>query len=152
LALGGTFDNLHAGHGKTIQKAFSLSEKVSFGLATDSLAASLGKKPKAIPYADRKKTLKKFLLTRGLTERAEVIPIKGRYGVAHTLRDLEAIMVSTETHPIALEINRERERCGLKKLKIVVLKKLLAEDGKPISSTRIRRGEIDLQGRVVSKS
>jgi pantetheine-phosphate adenylyltransferase len=151
LALGGTFDILHKGHEKTLMEAFSLSEKVLIGLSTDSLIKSMGKRHEVNPYEKRKRVLENFLHERGLDGRFEIIPINHRWGVAHELKNLDAIMVSKETYPIALEINKVRRQKGLKKLEIVVLEKLLAENGKPISSTRIRAGEIDREGHVLKK-
>lgn len=149
LVLGGTFDILHKGHKKTITEAFSLSEIVLIGLSTDSLIKSIDKKHKVNPYEKRKRVLENFLQEKGFGGRFEIIPIDHRWGIAHELKNLDAIMVSRETYPIAVEINRVREQRGLKKLEIVILKKLLAEDGKPISSTRIRAGEIDEEGHVI---
>jgi len=151
LALGGTFDILHKGHEKTLMEAFSLSEKVLIGLSTDSLVKSMGKGHEVNPYEERKKALESFLHERGLDGRFEISPISHRWGLAHKLKDLDAIMVSRETYPIAVEINRFREEKGLKKLEVVVLEKLLAENGKPISSTRIRKGEISRDGKVLKK-
>jgi pantetheine-phosphate adenylyltransferase len=148
LALGGTFDILHKGHEKAILKAFRLSEKVLLGLSSDSLASSI-KKHKVNPYKFRKKVLEKFLLERNLLHRAKIIKINDRLGVAHKIKDLDAIMVSEETLPIANKINEIRELKGFKKLKIVLIRKVKAEDGKPISSERIRLGEIDRNGKLI---
>jgi pantetheine-phosphate adenylyltransferase len=57
--------------------------------------------------------------------------------------------VSEETEPGALEINRRRVKLGKRPLLIVVFKMILAQDGKPISSTRIRRQEVDRFGRLI---
>jgi pantetheine-phosphate adenylyltransferase len=150
LALGGTFDILHKGHEETILRAFKLSEKVLFGLSSDSLAKSI-KKYKVNPYKFRKKVLEKFLLERNLMHRAKIIKINDRFGVAHKIKDLDAIMVSEETLPIANKINEIRELKGFKKLEIVLIRKVKAEDGRPISSERIRLGEIDREGKVMKQ-
>lgn len=147
LALGGTFDILHQGHEKTLREAFSLSENVLIGLSTDRLAAELAKSHPVRPYSERKRVLEDFLRTEGFLERSSIVPIEDRWGSAPFLEDLEALMVSRETYPIAQEVNRARSRRGLKELEIVVFEKRLAEDGKPISATRIRAGEIDRTGR-----
>ena len=152
LALGGTFDILHKGHKETLRNAFSLSEKVLIGLSTDTLVQNLHKKHKVNPYEERKKVLEEFLEKEGLKDRVEILPIHHRFGVAHEIQDLDAIMVSKETYPIALEINKIRKERGFKKLEVVILEKVKAEDGEPISSTKIREGKIDVEGRLLRKN
>ena len=44
IALGGTFDIIHAGHIALLDKGFSISEKVIIGLTSDELAEKKGKK------------------------------------------------------------------------------------------------------------
>ncbi len=149
LALGGTFDILHKGHEKTLEQALSLSDKVLIGLSSDSLTKKMGKTHQIAPYRKRKAALREFLKRKEFSNRIEVIQIKERYGIAHKSQDLDAVMVSSETRSIALEINNIREKNRLKTLTIVILKKLKAENGKPISSTRIRAGEIDQKGQII---
>jgi len=61
-----------------------------------------------------------------------------------TLYDhFDCIVVSPETYPTALKINELRRERGLPEIVIVVVPFVLAEDGLPISSTRIAMGEID---------
>ena len=47
--------------------------------------------------------------------------------------------------PIA---NAQREAKGFPPLEVVTIDYVMAEDGRPISSTRIREGEIDSEGRL----
>ncbi|GBC75530.1 hypothetical protein HRbin06_00848 [archaeon HR06] len=64
---------------------------------------------------------------------------------------MEAIVVSEETKERAKYLNKLRRERGLKPLKIVVVEMVKAEDGLRISSSRIRRGEIDEEGRRLIK-
>lgn len=142
LVIGGTFDILHRGHKKTLSLAFNLGEKVLIGLSTNKLAKSL-KKYKANPYNYRKRVLEGFLSEQRFLNRAKIIPINDRFGVAHVAKDLNAIIASRNTIPVVKKINQVRESRGLKKLQIILIKKVKAENGKSISSRRIRSGKID---------
>ncbi|RLE62316.1 MAG: phosphopantetheine adenylyltransferase, partial [Thermoprotei archaeon] len=63
--------------------------------------------------------------------------------------DIQCVVVTTETYNSIKGVNSTRRRLGLKKLSVVILGLILAEDGKPIRTTRIVKGEIDRTGRVV---
>ena len=71
------------------------------------------------------------------------------YGPTVVDPDFDAIVVSEETEPNALKINEIRVEKGMKPLDIVVVKFVLADDGIPISSTRIRKGEINKKGELI---
>jgi len=58
--------------------------------------------------------------------------------------------VSKRTVRTGYEINRRRRLRGLNPLAIVTIDLIRADDKKSISSTRIRRGRIDREGRVVT--
>jgi inosine/xanthosine triphosphatase len=61
---------------------------------------------------------------------------------------LDALIASEETRETAREINRIREESGLTPLEIHLVPLVMAEDSCPISSTRIRNGEIDSDGKL----
>jgi pantetheine-phosphate adenylyltransferase len=151
VCVGGTFNHLHKGHIAIIETAFALGDKVLIGLANEHLTKAKEHYELIESYEERERKIRDFLSTKGWLSRAEIVPISDVYGPAISIPDLDAIIVSEETEGRALEINEIRERKGLKKLDIIVVKLVKAEDGKPISSTRIRRGEIDAEGRVTSK-
>ena len=78
-----------------------------------------------------------------------VVPLEDPYGTTIYDGDFEAIVVSAETEPTAVKINEIRISKGMKPLDIVVVSFVLAYDGNPISSTRIRSGEINNRGYLI---
>lgn len=149
VAVGGTFDELHKGHKTLLKTAFMYGENVWIGLCTDEFARKLRKNHEIAPYEERISELKRFLNDLGVSNRAKIIPLSDPYGPAATSTEIEAIVVSRETEPRARELNALRVRNGLKPLEIISIDMVLAEDWIPISTTRIRRGEIDREGKLI---
>ena len=78
-----------------------------------------------------------------------MVPLKDPFGPTIDSNDIEGIIVSEETEPAAEVINQMRVDRGLRPLLMFVITMVLAEDGKPISSTRVRRQEVDRYGRLI---
>jgi len=97
----------------------------------------------------RKRALENLLKKNGWIKRGEVAPLSDPYGVTTSAEDIEAIVVSEETLGRAREINMIRRRKKLYPLDIICVGMVWADDKKPITTTRIREGEIDLEGRVL---
>ncbi len=148
VVLGGTFDRFHAGHRALVQKAFSISKNVAIGLTSDKMVQGKKFANVILSYKARLANLREFLSCYGLEDRAEIIAISDKYG--HTLQEkkYEAIVVSPETKKSAVAINYKRRAKGLPIMKVVVVRLVMAEDRRPISSERIRAGEIDREGKV----
>ena len=150
IALGGTFDPLHDGHKKLIEKAIDLGRlneserEVVFGVTTDDMVQ---KAKKTNPYEKRVLCLKQYISeTFGID--VKVVPLKDRNGT--TLDEhFDYLVVSPETYPVAENINKLRKVLGKDIISIEVVDFVMAEDGKPISATRIRNGEIDCHGHVL---
>jgi cytidyltransferase-like protein len=149
VAMAGTFDVLHRGHRRLLKQAFTIGRRVMIGVTTDAFARSLHKPHKLDPYIERKKELERLLSRWGLRSRAEIIPIFDRFGPAIRDGDIEALVVSRRTMKTAREINEKRTAKGLRPIVIDPIDLILAEDKRPISSTRIRRGRIDREGKLV---
>jgi cytidyltransferase-like protein len=149
VAMGGTFDVLHKGHRRLLKRAFTVGHKVMIGITSDRFARKLHKPHKFDDYSKRKLDVERLLSRWGLLTRAEIVPLEDRYGP--TVRDakIQALVVSRRTLKTAYEINARRRTHGLKPLIIEPIDLILAEDRRPISSTRIRRGRIDREGRLV---
>ncbi len=148
VCIGGTFSPLHVGHLKLFNIAFKLGDRVLIGLTSDEMTREKELSSMIDPYTVRERKLKEALEERGYTGRFEITKLKDPLGSAAYVRELEAIVATEETLQNALKINRERRRRGLEELVIVLVPYARDELGRRISSTRIRRGEIDEQGRV----
>jgi pantetheine-phosphate adenylyltransferase len=151
VATGGTFDHIHRGHEALLSKGFEVGEKVVIGVTSDAFAAREGKTPDQ-DYEERVKRLV-ALLHREFPGRAYVIAkLDDYFGPGIESPEVEAIVVTKETSirvPIA---NALRAKRGYPPLKVVIIDYVMAEDAKLISSTRIRRHEIDEQGRLLGRS
>jgi len=145
VVLGGTFDILHKGHEALLRTAFEgRPERVLIGLTTDRFARE--SRSGVNPYAARERNLKRFLTARKWGP-AKIEPIDDPYGPADDLPDLDVIVVSAERHPVAIALNETRAAKGLRPLEIRAVPMVLAQDGLPIASRRIRAGVIDRTGR-----
>jgi len=145
VVVGGTFDVLHRGHKALLKKAFSLGE-VIIGL-TSNIMARRRKKRKVRDFKLRKKELEDFI-KKEFKVKPKIVEIKNKFGFTLE-KDFDYIVVSPETYKTAVEINKERQKRNKKPIKIVKIKFILAEDGKPISATRILKGEIDREGKLL---
>src|SRR6266849_2567265 len=151
VALGGTFDQFHRGHEELLSKAFDLSEKVLIGITSDKLVDSLGKTHPVEAYSRRASNIKRFLLDRGWARRAEMHRLANPFGPTATRKNLQAIILTSNTLPNGRRLNRERRRRGLTPLVLHTITLANAKDGKTISSTRIRNREIDRAGKILHK-
>ena len=145
VAVGGTFDKFHDGHKKLLSTAFQIGNKVEIGVTSDEFG---GLKGDIDSCQERMNNLKSFFSDKS---NFIVIPLNDPYGTTIYDGDFDAIVVSEETEPTAVEINDIRVSKGMDPLDIVVVSFVLAYDGNPISSTRIRRGEINQNGNVIRK-
>lgn len=148
VALGGTFDVLHKGHRKLLRQAFKIGRHVTIGISSDEFARTLHKPHKVDSFLVRKFELEKLLSRWRVLGRVRIVELNNRYGPTVTTSKVQALVVSRRTIRTAYEINSKRRSKGIKPLQIVPIDLILAEDRRPISSTRIRRGRIDREGRI----
>jgi cytidyltransferase-like protein len=149
VTVAGTFDVMHKGHWFLLEEAFNVADRVVIGITTDDFATAMKKPHDIDPYEIRLSEVKKYLHKKGLLKRAIVFPLDDPYGPSIDEGSIEGIIVSEETEKRAEEINQIRVKNGKRPLLIFVMKMVLADDGKPISSTRVRRQEVDRYGRLI---
>jgi pantetheine-phosphate adenylyltransferase len=149
VMVGGTFDPLHDGHKRLLDRSFAIAGPeghVVIGLTTDSFASR--KTHPIRPFDVRKEELEWYISTGSCRAPFLIEPLNDRFGSALEA-DFDAIVVSEETLPVAVEINRLRKEKNRKKVDIHQISCVLADDGRWISSTRIYRGEIDKHGHLM---
>jgi pantetheine-phosphate adenylyltransferase len=144
VIVGGTFDHFHIGHQALLNKALEIGKKVTIGIATEEIYKNKFLSQTIQSYSDRYKIVKKFIKNKG-----EIISFSEFTGGMDKRPEVDAIVVSRETFPNALKINELRKNNKLRPMTIVIVEDVLAEDGKIISSERIRVGEIDRKGNVM---
>ncbi len=141
VLLGGTFDVIHMGHNKLLEIALDIGGEVTVGLVSDEMLKEWKPEVKR-PYEEREKALKDFLEPY---DNWNIVSISDPYRKA-VEGDYHTLVVSWETAERGEEINRRRLEEGKEPLNILVVGPVLADDFLPISSTRIRKGDIDVYG------
>ena len=149
VSVGGTFDVMHKGHWFLLEETFNVGERAIVGVTTDEFVVSLKKQHETDSYENRRRDVVEFLKEKGFLERAEIVPLRDPFGPTIDSDILEGLIVSEETEVTAEVINKMRVKQGRKPLLIFVITMVLADDGKPISSTRVRRQEVDRYGRLI---
>jgi pantetheine-phosphate adenylyltransferase len=98
---------------------------------------------------ERVGVLERFLHSRFPGRKYVIAKLDEHFGPGIASPEVEAIVVSRETAAKVPIANALRARKGYPPLKVEVVDYVLARDDKPISSTRIRKGEIDTEGRLL---
>lgn len=152
LVTGGTFDHFHQGHKAFLSGQLQASKKVLIGITSDAFIAA-HKKEKLETYETRVAQVREFLQTQHAVERIEIQKIEDIYiPDAWKSYPIEAIAVTKDSMAGADGINAQRINEGLSPLPIYSIPYVLAEDGMRISSSRIRNGEINREGKLFFRS
>lgn len=149
--LGGTFDRFHVGHEALLSTAFRLGRTVAVGVTTDAYLAA-HPKPEArriAPYRVRRRALSRWLRHRFPGRAFSIHALEDRFG-GSVGPGVSVLVVSADTTAGAAAVNVERARLGRRRVPVAVVPLVLADDLRPVSSRRIRAGEIDRRGRVLA--
>jgi cytidyltransferase-like protein len=150
VATGGTFDEMHIGHLALLSKAFEIGKRVVIGVSSDEFVGRIKGKGKIThSYQQRVAQLRLAIQKNFGDVDYEISKLNTTYGPTVISAEVEALVASSETSKKGLEINEVRSEKGIKPLIIVTVDMIKAEDGNPVSSSRIRTGEIDPQGKLL---
>lgn len=150
VCIGGTFNVLHKGHKLLINKAIRAAGKQGYLFIGITEGDIIKTKENIKPFEERKKMINNYILEKNAAPKVEIKPIKDKYGPS-IKEDFDTIVVSPETAKTAEEINKKRKQIKKSPLKIVQIPFVLADDDKPISSSRITRGEINENGEILKR-
>ncbi len=151
VATGGTFDHIHRGHIALLAKSFEAGDAVVIGVTSDAFARKEGKRPDQ-SYEERLAALKALIARRFPGRKYIIAKLDDYFGPGIAEPEVQAIVVSRETAKRVSIANALREAKGYPPLEVVMVDYVLADDSKLISSTRIRNGEIDIDGRLLKRS
>lgn len=146
IVVGGTFDGLHNGHVYFLRQAFASAEKITIGLTSEAYIRRFKKNAGVTPFSSRYRALTAWLRKYGYADRVNIVPLDNKWGPVLLPDGFDSIAVTSQNRENALEINAIRVERGLAPLSLVPVDLIPAEDRRLISSTRIRKGEIDKKG------
>jgi pantetheine-phosphate adenylyltransferase len=146
--LGGSFDRLHAGHRALLAAGFAAARRVGIGITTDAFLAAHPKPfaDRIQPFEVRRRALRRYLRRTYGEGRWWLVPLDDPWGRS-VQPGVDVLVASRETEQGTQAVNRERRRRGLPPVQVKLVDLVLADDGFPISSRRIRSGVIAPNGR-----
>ncbi len=145
IAIGGTFDLLHLGHQEFIEHAFSLGERVTIGITSDTLVRKL-KGGSLTDFDNRFKSVCNFVKLNKFSSQASIIQLDDFFGPTLKDKTIDCLLATKDSLAGVKMINEERIKLGLRALPVEIFSLVLGQDKKTISSKRIKSGTINRQG------
>lgn len=129
VALGGTFDHLHAGHKILLSMAaWITAKKIIVGVTDDTLLGKKSHREVLESIGARQDAVRAFLQLFRPQIEAEVVAISDVYGPTATDDDIQALVVSKETISGGQSIAKLRDERGLPSLETFVIN-VISDDG-----------------------
>ena len=142
--VGGTFDRFHVGHQKLLEIGLNECHMLEIWMTSDILAK---RKDKRIGLWNDRKELIMSSLPPNLQDRVSFHVLEDEYGPAPSHEAAEVIICTRETMSNCDEINKIRARNKLNNLRTIIVDPILDGNGGVVSSTNIRMGLTDRDGR-----
>ncbi len=143
--VGGTFEFFHIGHQKLIDSCLSNCDILEIWVLSDKIARQ--KDSRISSWKERCELIKQEL-SHEQYSRITFHELLDDFGIAISHEKADKIFCTTETFSTCQLINKKRIENGLIPLSIIIVQHALSEDGEIISSSRIRDGEINRDGKA----
>ena len=117
---------------------------MAIGLTTDKMLQNKTNKHLLQSFEERQGRIEKFIETECDVDRCSIFSIDTREGGADSMDELDALIISDEIGVVqnAFDINQMRIDNGLTRFHIIIIPRVRTTDGRPLSSSRKRNGEI----------
>lgn len=145
-AVGGTFDRFHRGHQELILNACRLADKVVVGVTSQEFVEDKKLADLILPYRTRVDDLLEFVWKKHLKKKVEIVMLDDVCGPTIEDDEIDLLVVSETTKSGAEVVNQNRISRAKDKLPVEVTKMVLDDEGKYLSSTRIREGLVARDG------
>ncbi len=145
VGLGGTFDHFHKGHQEFLRFASQYGERLVIGVTHQSMTTHKEFAQLIEPFSTRSRNVKSFCENNNIP--VEIAQLTDIYGPTVSDPRIDALVVTEETVAGGSLINLKRQQIQLQPLPTFVFSLILDEEGNVITSTAIRRGNIDRSGK-----